>query len=75
MSLARVVQSTCRKSPINLSLTSTTTNMPTAVRNTVDRLDKPSAYYQSRVGCPSLSFPPALCTRADVDYSPLEQET
>jgi hypothetical protein len=24
--------------------------MPAAVRNTVDRLDKPSAYYQSRVG-------------------------
>jgi hypothetical protein len=28
----------------------TTTNMPAAVRNTVDRLDKPSAYYQGRVG-------------------------
>jgi len=27
----------------------TTTNMPAAIRNTVDRLDKPSAYYQSRV--------------------------
>jgi hypothetical protein len=24
-------------------------NMPAALRNTVDRLDKPSAYYQSRV--------------------------
>jgi hypothetical protein len=24
-------------------------NMPAAIRNTVDRLDKPSAYYQSRV--------------------------
>ena len=29
--------------------TCATTNMPAAVRNTVDRLDKPSAYYQSRV--------------------------
>lgn len=27
----------------------TESNMPTAIRNTVDRLDKPSAYYQSRV--------------------------
>ena len=25
------------------------TNMPATVRNTVDRLDKPSAYYQARV--------------------------
>ena len=34
----------------------TATNMPGTVRNTVDRLDKPSAYYQSRVSCADLGF-------------------
>ena len=33
-----------------------TTIMPAAVRNTVDRLDKPSAYYQSRVITMQLLF-------------------
>lgn len=28
--------------------------MPGTIRNTVDRLDKPSAYYQSRVSCASI---------------------
>jgi hypothetical protein len=35
-------------------------NMPAAVRNTVDRLDKPSAYYQSRVSNPCLSLSPEV---------------
>jgi hypothetical protein len=32
-------------------------NMPAAIRNTVDRLDKPSAYYQSRVSNSNLWRP------------------
>jgi hypothetical protein len=37
------------ESQLVFQLLQTTTNMPAAVRNTVDRLDKPSAYYTSRV--------------------------
>ncbi len=44
------------KLPKNSLLTDkTTTNMPTAIQNTVDRLDKPSAYYQSRVSQSNLA--------------------
>jgi nuclear cap-binding protein subunit 2 len=39
--------------------------MPGTVRNTVDRLDKPSAYYQSRVSCVNLGF--LLCSEAWTD--------
>lgn len=50
--------------------------MPAATRNTVDRLDKPSAYYLGRVShyLPVFQFLSATVNSADQERSKAEQE-
>ena len=43
--------------------------MPGTIRNTVDRLDKPSAYYQGRVSTPSLLAPGFQLCRVDENFT------
>jgi hypothetical protein len=48
--------------------------MPGAVRNTVERLDKPSAYYQNRVSYATLFLSHGIERRIDNEPSLPEQE-
>jgi len=48
--------------------------MPGAIRNTVDRLDKPSAYYQAKVIIPSSFGSSTIALHGLTKSATLEQE-